>query len=203
MNIISLIIAIMSFGFGLITIFKQKTRLFYKVVVFSAGSYLLAVIYRILYAMFIPTPDFHAGYLAYMGTFLFLLSGFFAEPKECLHVHKIGSRILAFLPAMFIVICGVWNVKNGHSIISQILLIPVAATVYYAFRFLCQRSKDCEYAHSLRIYHFVLLLFCLIQPFVLVAMLTRENTTLPILCHSVLSTVLLMSAYWGCKRWSI
>lgn len=203
MNIVALVIAVLTVCFGLITMLKHQTRLFYKIVVFSAGSYLMAAVYRVLYAALIPVPAFHAAYLAYVGTFLFLLCGFFAEPKETLAGAKTGVRVLAWLPALVIILWGIWNTINGHSLLSQLLLIPVALTAYYAFRCLCQPSKTGEYANALRGYHLVLLLFCLMQPLMLVAMLTRQNTALPILCHSVLSAATVLTAYWGCKRWSI
>mgnify|MGYP003400463209 FL=1 len=128
MNIFALLVAFCAVVFGVITVFKQQTTLFYKIVVFSAGSYLLAVIYRVLYAILIPVPAFHAGYLTYAGTFLFLLSGFFAEPKAYLKCTKISFKALACLPTVIIIAWGVWNTANGHSILSQLLLIPVALT---------------------------------------------------------------------------
>lgn len=203
MNVFALIVAFCAVVFGVLTVFKQQTTLFYKIVVFSAGSYLLAVIYRVLYAILIPVPAFHAGYLTYAGTFLFLLSGFFAEPKAYLKCTKISFKALACLPTVIIIAWGVWNTANGHSILSQLLLIPVALTAYYAFLGLLVPPKTDEYASAMRVYHVVVLLFCLMQPVMLVSMLTREHTTLPILFHSLLSAATVITAYWGCKRWSI
>ncbi len=203
MNFVALVIAIFTVCFGGFTLLRRQTRLFYKIVVFSAGSYLLAAIYRVLYAALIPVAAFHVGYLAYAGTFLFLLCGFFAEPKETLNNQKNWTKVLACLPALVIIVWGIWNIANGHSIHSQLLLVPVALTAYYALRCLCQPAKLGEYANALRLFHLALLLFCLMQPLMLVAMLTRENTDLPILCHSALLTATVLTAYWGCKRWSI
>ena len=203
MNIFALIVAFCAVVFGAMTVFKQQTTLFYKIVVFSAGSYFLAVIYRVLYAILIPVPAFHAGYLTYAGTFLFLLSGFFAEPKAYLQCKKTFLKALACVPMVIIIGWGVWNTTNGHSILSQLLLIPVALTAYYAFLGLLIPSKAGEYANSMRVYHIVVLLFCLMQPIMLVSMLTREHTTLPILFHSLLSAATVITAYGGCKRWSI
>lgn len=203
MNIFALIVAFCAVVFGVMTVFKQQTTLFYKIVVFSAGSYFLAVIYRVLYAILIPVPAFHAGYLTYAGTFLFLLSGFFAEPKAHLKCKKTFLKALACVPMVIIIAWGVWNTTNGHSILSQLLLIPVALTAYYAFLGLLIPSKADEYAYAMRVYHIIVLLFCLMQPIMLVSMLTREHTTLPILFHSVLSASTVITAYWGCKRWSI
>jgi len=203
MNIFAFIVAFCAVVFGVITVFKQQTTLFYKIVVFSAGSYLLAVIYRVLYAILIPVPAFHAGYLTYAGTFLFLLSGFFAEPKAYLKCKKICLKALACVPTVIILAWGVWNTTNGHNLLSQLLLIPVALTAYYAFLGLLIPSKAGEYAYAMRVYHIVVLLFCLMQPVMLVSMLTREHTTLPILFHSLLSAATVITAYWGCKRWSI
>ena len=203
MNIFALIVAFCAVVFGVMTVFKQQTTLFYKIVVFSAGSYLLAVIYRVLYAILIPVPAFHAGYLTYAGTFLFLLSGFFAEPKETFKGIKTRAKVPAMIPALVIIAWGVWNTTNGHSVLSQLLLIPVALTAYYAFLGLLIPSKAGEYAYAMRVYHIIVLLFCLMQPIMLVSMLTREHTTLPILFHSLLSAATVIIAYWGCKRWSI
>ncbi len=203
MNIFAFIVAFCAVVFGAMTVFKQQTTLFYKIVVFSAGSYFLAVIYRVLYAILIPVPAFHAGYLTYAGTFLFLLSGFFAEPKAYLQCKNTFLKALACVPMVIIIGWGVWNTTNGHSILSQLLLIPVALTAYYAFWGLLIPSKAGEYAYAMRVYHVIVLLFCLMQPIMLVSMLTREHTTLPILFHSLLSAATVITAYGGCKRWSI
>ncbi len=203
MNIFAFIVAFCAVVFGAMTVFKQQTTLFYKIVVFSAGSYFLAVIYRVLYAILIPVPAFHAGYLTYAGTFLFLLSGFFAEPKAYLKCKKPFLKALACVPMVIIIAWGIWNTTNGHNILSQLLLIPVALTAYYAFLGLLIPSKAGEYAYAMRVYHVIVLLFCLMQPIMLVSMLTREHTTLPILFHSLLSAATVITAYGGCKRWSI
>lgn len=203
MNIVALAIAVLTVCFGLFTVLGKETRLFYKIVVFSAGSYLLSVIYRVLYAALIPIPAFHAGYLTYAGTFLFLLCAFFAEPKRNFTGIKIRMKILALIPASVIVAWGIWNAANGHNILSQILLVPVAFTAYYAFLGLFQQSKEGEYAHSLRLYHLVLLLFCIMQPIVLVDLLTRQDSAISILLHSMLSAATVLFAYRGCKQWCI
>ena len=203
MNIFALIIAGLSFLFGIATLKKNESLLFYKMVVLSVGSYLLATIYRLLYAMLIPTPAFHAGYLTYAGAFFFLLGAFFTESKSAVKKQSAALKTLALLPTLIIILFAIWNIEKGHSMISQSLLIPVAITAHYTFRSLLQKGKPGEYPHAFRPFHLMLLCLCLIQPIMLVSMLTRENTELPILFHSLFLASTLISAYRGCNRWSM
>ena len=101
MNLFALCVAALTALYGLVTLLKQKMPLFYQIVVFGSWCYLLTVLYRVLYATFIPTPAFHAGYLAYAGTFFFLLSAYFSGPGKAVGSKSAGVRI-AVLPPLVI-----------------------------------------------------------------------------------------------------
>lgn len=188
MNLFALCVAALTALYGLVTLLRQKTPLFYQIVVFSSWCYLLAVLYRVLYAMFIPTPAFHAGYLAYAGTFFFLLSACFSGRK------RPSKRAAALLPPLVIAAWGLLNVARGHGVLPHLLLLPVLPTAYVS----CGALLDRETA-GLRPYHGVILSLCLLQPVMLVAMLTREHTALPILLTSVLSAAAVPLAHRGCR----
>lgn len=190
MNLFALCVAVLTALYGLITLLRQQMPLFYQIVVFSSWCYLLAVLYRVLYAIFIPTPAFHAGYLAYAGTFFFLLSAYFSGTKKPVR----PKSPIALLPPLVILAWGCLNVTWGHGVLPHLLLIPVLLTAHFA----CGALLDKE-SSSLRPYHRAVLALCLLQPVMLVAMLTRENTAIPILLTSALSAALVPLAYGGCK----
>lgn len=190
MNLFALCVAAATALYGLITLLRKKMPLFYQIVVFGSWCYLLAVLYRVLYAIFIPTPAFHAGYLAYAGTFFFLLSAYFSGWNDSVR----PKNPAALLPSVVILAWGIWNVWRGHGVLPHLLLIPVLLTAYFACCALFDKA-----AGSLRAYNGVVLALCLLQPIMLVAMLTREHTAIPILLTSALSAASVPLAYRGCK----
>lgn len=192
MNLFALCVAVMTAIYGLVTLLKNELPLYYQIVVFGSWCYLLAVLYRVLYAIFIPVPAFHAGYLAYAGTFFFLLSAYFSQPKKTGR-HK---SAITLLPSLVILIWGCLNVARGHGVLPQLLLIPVLPTACCATNGLLDREDA-----ALRPYHCTVLVLCLLQPVMLVAMLTREHTVIPIFLTSVLSAATVPLAYRGCKQW--
>jgi len=193
MNLFALCVAVLTSVYGLVTLLKNKMPLRYQIVVFGSWCYLLAVLYRVLYAIFIPVPAFHAGYLAYAGTFFFLLSAYFSGPKKAGRHRK----IITLLPALVILVWGCLNVARGHGVLPHLLLIPVLLTACFASDALLEKEEA-----ALRLYHGAVLALCLLQPVMLVAMLTREHTEIPIFLTSVLSAATVPLAYRGCKQWS-
>ncbi len=200
MNIFAVCLAILTAVFALSSLAKDKMPLFYKIVAFGSCCYLLAVIYRVLYAALIPSPGFHAGYLGYAGTYFFLLSAYFSEPKDIMQ-GKEKISLIAILPVVAIIGLGFCNVHQGYGILSQLLLLPVIATSYYACKGLLLSAEKTKFVADMRLYNATVLLMCLVQPSVLVAMLTRVHTVVPIFLTSVLNTASTILAYRGCKRW--
>lgn len=150
--------------YGIITVLRPKTPLFYKIVVYGFCSYFLALVYSILYvALFPANKGFHVGVLGYAGTFFFLFSSYFgaldrlADGGEAVYR---GYRITALIPAAFIVICGadVWD---------RILMLPIAGTAYFSCKHLILPDVDMGIIRVMRPYNTIILLFCLIQPFVM------------------------------------
>lgn len=201
MNIFALCLAVLTSLFALITLLKKKMPLFYQIVVFGSWCYLLAVVYRVLYAALIPTPAFHAGYLAYAGTFFFLLSAYFSEPRGAAVRKQRKSSLIALIPSIVIAAWGVWNVHLGYDILPQLLLIPVVLTAYFACKCLGSPKEDTGFIAAMRLYNGAVLVLCLLQPIILVAMLTREHTAIPIFLTSTLSAVSVALAYRGCRKW--
>ena len=193
MNVFALCVAALTAFYGLITLLKQRMSLFYQIVVFGSWCYLLAVLYRVLYAIFIPNPAFHAGYLAYAGTFFFLLSAYFGRPQKGTCAKGTTAWISA-IPSLIILIWGCQNIFRGYGLLPQLLLVPVLFTAYFACKALLDKEES-----SLRSYNAVVLALCLLQPMMLVAMLTRENTAIPVLLTSLLSAASVPLAHRGCK----
>lgn len=199
MNIFALCTAVLTALYGLITLLRGKTPLFYQTVVFGSWCYLLAVVYRVLYAILIPTPAFHAGYLGYAGTFFFLLSAYFSHANEKHGQTGVFSPV-ALIPPLVILVWGGWNMHQGYGILPQLLLLPVVLTAYFSCRQLMEKTTS---AIALRPYNAAVLALCLLQPIMLVAMLTREHTAVPILITSVLSVATVVLADRGCRKWSM
>lgn len=200
MNIFALCLAVLTAVFALSTISKEKAPLFYKIVACGSFCYLLAVTYRVLYAMLIPYPSFHAGYLGYAGTYFFMLSAYFSEPKDIIHT-KSKISLISLLPALVITVWGFWNVYGGYGILPQLLLIPVIPTCYYSCKCLLLPKDETGFVSAMRLYNASVLLLSLVQPIVIIAMVTRVNTNLPIFVTSVLTTVSTILAYRGCRKW--
>ena len=200
MNGIALLLIILAGIWGFVLILTRKTAMFFKIVVFSVWCYLLAVLYRVLYAHFIPKPAFHAGYLSYAGTYFFLLSAYLSMNKQEKIEIKTSMKALAVTLSTLVALWGIWNIYRGYSLLSQLLLCPVVLTAYFACRFLfC--SKDSNPAIvKMRVYNAVVLGLCMMQPIMLVVMLTRQHTFIPILITSVLMVLLIPLAYRGCKE---
>lgn len=190
--------------YGIVTGLRPKIPLFYKIVVYGFGSYFLASVYSILFtALFPENTGFHAGYLGYVGTFFFLFSSYFgaldrlADGRET--AYRI-YRITALIPAFFILICG-----NG--LWGRVLLIPAAGTAYFACKHLTLPDVDMGIIRVMRPYNTIILLFCLIQPFMMELAVGGYSESIPnaflTFLNLALAALALPVARMGVRKWFI
>lgn len=207
MNILTLAAACFAGGYGLFTVFRSRTPLFYKIVVYGFGSYFLGVLYSSLYSELMPdATGFHAGYLGYGGTFFFLFSSYFGaldrladggEPQYRKY------RLLSLFPSAFILAAGIWNYIAGKELLPQLLLIPVAGTAYFACKHLCMPDVENGIIRVMRSYNIIILILCLIQPYAMAAMVSIQPHPAVVIIQAVLVILALPLARKGVQRWYI
>lgn len=193
--------------YGLFTVFRPKTPLFYKIVVYGFGSYFLAVGYSLLYRTLISGAEgFHAGYLGYAGLFFFLFSSYFgaldrlADGGEA----EYGKyRRTALLPAIVVLLAGIWKFFHGGNLFEQIMLLPVAGTAYFACKHLIMPDVEMGIIRVMRPYNAVILLLCLIQPFSMIAVVDAVYIPVAAILNTMLVILALPLADRGCHKWFI
>lgn len=157
--------------YGLCTSFRPKTPLFYKIVTYGIGSYLLGVVYSLLYTELVGgTLGFHVGYLGYMGTYFFLFSSYFGALDRLADGHEKQYRVYrvaALLPALIIVCAGVRLCWNGGSLFRFLLLLPAAGTAYFSCKHLILPDVEMGIIRVMRPYNVIVTAWCLLQPFML------------------------------------
>lgn len=190
--------------YGIFTSLRPKTPLFYKIVTYGFGSYFLGTAYSILYTTLVPEhTGFHAGYLGYVGTFFFLFSSYFgaldrlADGREAAYrIH----RIVSLVPSFLIVIC-------GGTLWKHLLLLPVAATSYFACKHLILPDIDMGIIRVMRPYNGLILLLCLLQPFTMELGVGSYFQSVPIPFLAFLNLILvalsLPVARKGVQKWFI
>jgi len=197
--------AAFAFLFGLATVFRKKTPLFYKITVYGFGSYFLALAYGLLYtALLSEANGFHPGYLGYVGSFFFLFSSYFGALDR---LADDGSpsyrryRLTALAPCCLILAWGVYRTLHGTEPAAQLLLLPVAGTAYFACKHLLLPDVELGIIRVMRPYNAVILLLCLLQPAAMTAILQGEYAFWAAALCALPTVLALPLAYRGCKRW--
>ncbi len=203
MSVITLCAALIAVLFGLATAFQAKTPLFYKIVVYGFCCYLLSAVYDALFFLFFGCVTvFHAGYLGYAGTFFFLFSSYFGALDRLADGHEPryrNYRLAAFAPSAAILILSILAVRRVALVL---ILIPVAATAYYACKHLILPDVEMGIIRVMRPYNALILLFCLIQPFAVCGLLQSANVSLfVVIVNGILVAAAVPVARIGVRKW--
>lgn len=204
MAVCSLIVTGTACIYGIVTVLRPKTPLFYKIVVYGFCSYFLALAYSFLFAVLFPgNAGFHAGFLGYVGTFFFLFSSYFGALDRLAdggEARYRWYRITALIPAAFIVI-------SGSDLWDRILLLPASGTAWFACKHLILPDVDMGIIRVMRPYNSIILLFCLIQPFVMKITVRGLYESFPdivlTLLNLVLAALAMPVARRGVQKWFI
>lgn len=207
MNLFILTGAIFSAIYGFITVLKPKVPLFYKIIFYGFGSYLLAVCYSLLYSALMPDASgFHAGYWGYAGLFFFLFSSYYGAMDRLADNGESQYnkyRILAGIPASLIIISGISKILNGSAAFEQLFLIPVAGTAYFSCKHLIFPDIDMGIIRVMRKYNAVILCLCLIQPWSMVTVVEIGQAPVAAALNTFLVILALPLADRGYRKWFI
>lgn len=192
--------------YGIVTLLSGKTPLFYKISVYAFCCNLLSVFYSILHRLLLPDMGgFHVGFFGHAGTFFFLFSSYFGALDRLAdggEKQYRKYRFTALLPSAFILACSFANILLKNGIWRQLLLLPVAATAYYCCKHLILPDVEMGIIKVMRPYNAVILLICLIQPFVLSSAVSVPAPLINAV-NAVLTVAALPLAYRGCRKWFI
>lgn len=171
MMFITLLAAVFAGIYGLSTVLQPKLPLFYKIVTYGFGSYLIGTLYGFLYTeLLYGQKGFHAGYLGYVGTYFFLFSSYFGALDRLADGHERKYRVYrltALLPAAAVLLMGMKLLRQSEDIFLFFLLLPAAGTAYFACKHLILPDVEMGIIRVMRPYNTIIMLWCLLQPLML------------------------------------
>ena len=207
--IAELIGALVASFFGVFTVFKKKTPLFYRIVFFAFLTCLMGNIYTALYGWLWPQDQsgFHVGYLGYMGMFFFLYSSYYGainsladSGQSDFKRFRIASGLISaafFLGSFFIIAVfekGLWLL---------IVIAPICLTLYFALKLLIIPDVEMGIIKVMQPYNASILALCI---FMLVRFSSPANSapeTAGSICSALLTAISLPAARNGVKKWFI
>lgn len=197
--------------FGLCTAFRKRTPLYYKIVFFAMASFFLGTGYYALASVLLPEAlqGFHVGYFGTIGMFFFLYSSYYgainslADGKEkCYWPYRFAAALLAGSLGL-LALWRVWTMETGQHVLQTVLLIPIVATAYFAFKHLIFPDVEMGIIAAMRIFNAMIFGLCLLQlleiSFSLEGILGRGIS----LCSGLIAAFCLPAARNGVKRWFI
>lgn len=201
--------ALVASVFGVCTVFRKKTPLFYRIIFLAALTCLMGNIYTVLYGILWRQGDtgFHVGYLGYMGMFFFLYSSYYGainsladggQPELRLYRRIAGLVAAIFFAASLLMMYGF-----GKELWMCIVVIPMGFTLYFAIKLLVMPDVDMGIIKVMRPYNALVAGLCICM---IVRMMSESGSTIETVsgaCAGLLLACFLPLARNGVRKWFI
>ncbi len=207
--IAELIGALTASVFGIFTIFKKRTPLFYRIVFFAFLTCLVGNIYTSLYGWLWPQDQggFHVGYLGYMGMFFFLYSSYYgainslADGGQSDFKHyRITSCLVS---AAFFIVSVIMIAILGKGFWLLIVIAPICLTLYFALKLLIIPDVEMGIIKVMRPYNALILALCIFMLMRLSSPADSVPETVGSICSALLIAISLPAARNGVQKWFI
>lgn len=201
--------ALIASVFGICTISKKKTPLFYRIVFFAVLTCLMGNIYTLLFHLLYPQApnEFHVGYLGYMGMFFFLYSSYYGAintladggQKEFRRFRVLsGAASAVFFVASVLMIAffqkGLWL---------MIIVIPMSFTLYFALKLLIIPDVEMGIIRVMRPYNALIVCLCVFMSVRLLAFSGCALETVGSVLTGLTIALCLPAARNGVQKWFI
>ena len=197
--------------FGLCTAFRKGTPLYYKIVFFAMASCFLGTGYYALASFLYPelVQGFHVGYFGTIGMFFFLYSSYYGAinsladgGEKRYHPHRLISGLLAGILGL-LTLLRIWTVETGQPVLQTLVLIPAAATAYFAFKHLILPDVEMGIIDAMRGFNAMVFFLCVLQALEFSFAWKGAAGWIISLCSGLLLAFALPVARRGVRRWFI
>ena len=207
--IAELIGALAASVFGVCTVVKKKTPLFYKIIFFAFLTCLMGGIYTATFNWLWPQDQsgFHVGYLGYMGMFFFLYSSYYGAINTLADDGQREFkrfRFIAGVAATAFFIASVLTIAFLHEgLWLLIIVIPMSFTLYFALKLLIIPDVEMGIIRVMRPYNALIISLC---AFMMIRILAKTGSMLESIgsiCSGLIIALCLPIARNGVRKWFI
>jgi len=204
-----LIGALVASIFGICTVFRKKTPLFYKIVFFAVLTCLMGNSYTVLYRLLWQRSDsgFHVGYLGYIGMFFFLHSSYYGainsladgKQPELRHFRAAAGIVTAgfFVGAVLLMYL------FSKPLWMYIVVIPITLTMYYAVKHLIIPDVEMGIIRVMRPYNGLIVCLCICMMLRIFSVSGSVLETASSVCTGILLVLCMVTARNGVRKWFI
>jgi len=205
--IAELIGALAASVFGIFTVFKKRTPLFYRIVFFAFLTCLMGNIYTALYIWLWPQDQsgFHVGYLGYMGTSFFLYSSYYGAINSLadggqseFNRHRIASCLVS---AAFFIVSVIMIAILDKGFWLLIVVVPICLTLYFALKLLIIPDVEMGVIKVMRPYNALILALCVFMLIRLSSPADSAPETVGSITSALLIAISLPAARNGVRKW--
>ena len=213
-NIITCVCALIGFVYGIMKYMNSDTPIFAKMVTMASGCMVFGGLYQII-RIWIGrdiTQDFQLGYLAFIGSLLFLLSASWGQinkavdnkSKELRKYRLIALIAPVFIAAAYGVIAALFEVTTLNKITGSLVSILAMLLGYITLKHLILPDDEAGLVKALKSYNFLTLIYtlsCVAQMIVLTAGSELAALIVAIIVGIVL-LLLVPAVGKGVKKWT-
>ncbi len=203
---------IFAFGYGAHVCFAGRGVLFLQIVTCAFGCFLLGDIYNLCYFFCLgeyigPYKNgFGIGSLGYIGGLVFLFSSYYGA------MDRIGDdrskklfkfRLIPLIPTFFnIVYYILFYLNSKNNIYFLVCMILLSAVSYFAFKHMILPDAPNGILKSLRMYNFLILVFCLFHSLHIVfQIIYKDAARILEIFTGIITLVIIPVATRGVKKW--
>ena len=214
-NIITCVCALIGFVYGIVKFMKADVPAFAKMVTMAPGCMAFGGLYQIIRLWIVRdiTGEFQLGYLAYIGSMLFLLSASWGQidkavdnkSKELKKYRLIPLIAPVAIAAAYAVIAALVEVSTLNKVTGSIVSVLAMLLGYISLKHLIFPADDSGLVGALKMYNILSLAYslCCVAQMVALAMNSEILTLIVAIIVGAILLLIVPAVEKGVKKWTI